>query len=239
MPAGFWNNSGCSAHAMACSPPIRLVRRRVQQLIVDAEHPRSPHRRQIWLQPRCSTIFSNGTRSPAPHHAASRTSGRTAATSSAVIVWPGRATNSPPAASTNSATHGCEAMIGFPHSSQKTLGLDTVAARSRTAAIAALHRADHALPALPHTHHACDCRDISVNVGERSRRQSKKPHTGLQDFGDRFELIRHRSQHQVRMCGPDLLALRGPGVGDDQARSISDFGTDVRTILSAGYQAVQ
>ncbi len=83
------------------------------------------------VQPRCSTIFSSGTRSPAPHQAATIASGCAAATSSAVVVLPGSPTNSPPAASTSSATHGCDAMIGLPHSSQKTLGLDAAAVRVR------------------------------------------------------------------------------------------------------------
>ena len=41
------------------------------------------------------------------------------------------------------------------------------------------------------------------------------------------------------MSGQNLLGLRGPGVGDDQAPAVGDFGTDINAILCAGDQAVE
>ena len=72
------------------------------------------------LHPRPAAIFLSGTRSPAPHHAAMMTSGSRRAISSAETCAPGLPRNSPPAAATSSATQGCDAMIGLPHSSQNT-----------------------------------------------------------------------------------------------------------------------
>ena len=130
-----------------------------------------------------------------------------AATSSAVIVLPGRLTNSPPAASTNSATHGCEAMIGFPHSSQNTLGLDALRGAFADRLDVKLHGGDHVLPALPCAHHSCDRSDVGVDVGQRSRSQPKKSHARFQNFGHRLQLVGNRSQHQVGTRGQNLFRL--------------------------------
>src|SRR5580704_11563426 len=88
-------------------------------------------------QPLPETIFDSGTRLPAPHQAAMMTSGSIRATSSAEHCAPGLLRKLPPAASTSSATHGCDAMIGFPHSSQKTRFLGRVAVWRRMSSIAA------------------------------------------------------------------------------------------------------
>ena len=56
------------------------------------------------------------------------------AISSAEHRAPGLPMNTPPAARTSSSTHGCEAMIGLPHSSQKTRlrGKSAVARRTHS-----------------------------------------------------------------------------------------------------------
>ena len=102
-----------------------------------------------------------------------------------------------------------------------------------------LHGRDHALPALPYPHYARDCGDVGVDVGEPSRRQPKKSHARLQDGSHRLQLVGDRRQHEVGTGRENLLRLGGPGVGDDQARAIRNFGTDVGAILRAGDQAIE
>ncbi len=87
---------------------------------------------RVPCQPRSLTIRSSGTRSPAPHQAAIKISGSIRLTFSAVVCSPGFARNSPPAASTSSATQVCEAIKGLPHSSQNTRGWSNPAVRART-----------------------------------------------------------------------------------------------------------
>src|ERR1700687_3876996 len=81
-------------------------------------------------------IFASGTRSPAPHQAAMITSGSCRATSSAEHCAPALPRNSPPAACTNSATHGCDAMMGLPHFSENTRFLGRFTVWRRTSSIA-------------------------------------------------------------------------------------------------------
>ena len=168
------------------------------------------------------------------------TSGCADATSSAVVVLPGAPMNSPPAASTSSATQGCDAMIGFPHSSQKTLGLD-----ADRGALANRLDFDFAWPlitrltAFPCAHDACNRSHVGVDVGQPARSQPEKSHARLQDCGHRFQLIGNRRQHQVGTSRENLFRLRGPGIGDNQARAVRNLGADVRAIFGASHQAIQ
>jgi len=52
-------------------------------------------------------------------------------------------------------------------------------------------------------------------------------------------LIRNGSEYEIRFGGKDLLSLRGPGVGDNDARAVTDFGTDIDAVLGAGDKAIQ
>ena len=63
------------------------------------------------------------------------TSGFAAAISEARCCLPGSPTNSPPAASTNSATQSWEQIRGLPHSSQNTRGRVAALACARTLSI--------------------------------------------------------------------------------------------------------
>ena len=90
-----------------------------------------------------------GTRSPAPHHAATTTSGARARTDSADDLPPGSPMNSPPATSTSSATHFCDAISGLPHSSQKTRGRCSARYPRTKGLDLTLHVRNHTLPSLP------------------------------------------------------------------------------------------
>ena len=167
---------------------------------------------------RCSTIFSRGTRSPAPHHAASTTSGAASATSSADVVLPGSPTNVPPAHSTNSATHGCDAISGLPHSSQKTRGRGPSCTQAaRISSIAVCMFAYNLLAAFRHAHESGQRRDIGVDISQCSRGETKEADSNLQDFDYRFRLVGHRRNDQVGLGRPNLVGLGGPGVGHDAA----------------------
>ncbi len=238
MPLGCSNNSGCSAHAIASSPPSRLLAGvfSSSSLMQKTRRSRTAGR---FCQFRCSTIFSSGTRSPAPHHAARSTSGCADAISSAVVVFPGSPTNSPPAASTSSATQGCEAIIGLPHSSQKTVCLAAADVSLPHFFNAGAHARDNPLPRFAGSHHTGDRGDVGIDVGKGSRSETKKTDARLQNLGNRFQLIRNRRQHQIRFGGDDLFGLRRPGVGDDDARSVTDLGTDIHAIFRAGDETIQ
>ena len=80
---------------------------------------------------------------------------------------------------------------------------------------------------------------VGVDIGEPARCQPEKSHAGLEDRSHRLQLIGNRGQHKVGASGENLLRLRGPGIGDDQARAIRNLGTYVRAILGAGDQAIE
>ena len=120
-PSATGKHSGWIAAASACSPRTS-VGAGVFRYSSRMQKTRPLTAAGSFSQPRVAMIFSSGTRSPAPHQAAISTSGAAAVTSSREICAPGVPTNSPPAASTSSATHGCDAISGLPHSSQNMRG---------------------------------------------------------------------------------------------------------------------
>ncbi len=138
MPPGFGNDSGCSAHAMACSPPSRLVAGvfRSSSLMQNTRAARTAgSSRPAAL---LDDLFQRHTIAcAAPCGQNHIRLGRRDFFCGDGLA--GRPTNSPPADSTSSATQGCEAMIGFPHSSQNTLNLGVFAIRSRTVSDRTLH----------------------------------------------------------------------------------------------------
>ena len=133
-PPTCGKRSGCMAAAKACSPETN-VEAGVFKNSSRMQYTRLFFAAGRFSQSRQRMIFSSGTRSSTPHHAAIITSGRNSSTSANEICFPGFPTNSPPAASTNSATQACEAISGLPHSSQNTRSLDKSFVRERTESI--------------------------------------------------------------------------------------------------------
>ena len=121
IPSVLVKQFGMDRKGQGIKPAEQRGSRRVEVFIPNAVDPGAATQREFPASLRSATIFSSGTRSPAPHQAAIKMSGSMPATSSAEICCPGVPRNSPPAASTSSATQGCDAISGLPHSSQKTL----------------------------------------------------------------------------------------------------------------------
>ena len=92
-------------------------RGRVQQFVAHAEHPSVARGRQVLPLALANHFLQR-------HAVAGAAPGGDddvrvyVATVRAMVCLPGSPRNSPPAASTNSATHGCEWISGLPHSSQ-------------------------------------------------------------------------------------------------------------------------
>ena len=81
--------------------------------------------------------------------------------------------NRPPAASTNSATQGCEAIRGLPHSSHQTRGLASGAVRARCWLFPAAWR-DHASPRSIAPTVPAMMAMSHINIGARLRRETEK-----------------------------------------------------------------
>ena len=77
---------------------------------------------------------------------------------------PGSPKNSPPAASTNSATQVWEAISGLPHSSQNTRGRARLAVRARTSSIRRCMRGDNLFAAIDCADRAGDGGDVGIDV---------------------------------------------------------------------------
>ncbi len=166
----------------------------------------------VRCQLRSAMIFPSGTRSPAPHHAAMTTSGSSDRTSSGRICRPGVPRNSPPAASTSSATHALrEAMRGFPHSSHQTLGRS---GGDRSSFLRRRHIACmtpiSASPRSSGANHSRDGCDVGIDISQSSRSQAKKPHSGSENLADRLFLIRNRRNHEIGLRGDDLRSVGRP-----------------------------
>ncbi len=167
--------------------------------------------------PRSRTIFSSGTRSPAPHHAAMMTSGSCRATSSAEHCAPGLPRNSPPAACTISATHGLRCddrlapLLAEDALSGQARGLAAHRSRFPPAfrtndLIAALSRRRHRQRSL---RYRCRCHRACAEPAQKSNAR-------LEYFRHRGLLVGNGRDHQVRLGREDLAGLGAPRVGNDQ-----------------------
>ena len=116
---------------------------------------------------RSPTIFSSGTRSPAPHQAAIEISGSMPACSANVALG---CRNHLPAASTSSATQGCDAISGLPHSSRKTVApLSSPMVQAPNLFDSLLHTCDYPFAVIARPNCAGDGGDVCVDVRQSLR----------------------------------------------------------------------
>ena len=82
----------------------------------------------------------------------------------------------------------------------------------------ALHRSDDFLTALARVGHARDGGNVGVDIGQRFGGQSEKACAGFQNLDDCLFLVGNGGDHKVGARGDDLLCIRSPGIGKNQAR---------------------
>ena len=195
---------------------------------------------RVPCQLRSATIFSSGTRSPAPHHAA--------ITILRIHAW--RLLPPKSAGQVRPRTH----LLPLPPVPRPRLA-------TRSAACPILRRrlwARYSCCAGANCSMCCSCRrshlrrdhsrrrpgdgcDVPINVGESLRRKAQKTSSRLEYFDHRLFLIRHGGDDKVGMRRNNLFGIGRPRVGKDGPglRLRRDFRNDIRAILGARDDAVE
>ena len=89
------------------------------------------------------------------------------------------------------------------------------------------------------THNTGNRSDVGVNIAERTWSKTEKLRARLEDLGYGFHLVGNRCDHQIRLCGANLLRICGPGILDDGNATFLYRRTHLRAVLRACDDAIE
>ena len=102
-----------------------------------------------------------------------------------------------------------------------------------------LHTGDYSFAPIAGSNCSRDDADICIDVRQILRSEANERCSGLENFDDRFLLIRHGCNYKVWTSSDNLFGIGRPGVGKNRSRLRFDFRNHIGAIFCTGDYAIQ